>query len=60
MVMPTTPEDELRAARAAMSNARQRMIIAIKNARAAGMTYRAIGDILGVAHETVRRLERES
>lgn len=60
MVMPTTPEDELRAARAAMSNARQRMISAIKNARAAGMTYRAIGDILGVAHETVRRLERES
>jgi DNA-binding XRE family transcriptional regulator len=59
MLMPLTPDDELAAAREAMRVARVRMIKAIRNARRAGMTYRAIGDVLGVAHETVRRLERE-
>jgi DNA-binding XRE family transcriptional regulator len=59
MLMPQKPDDELAAAREAMRVARVRMIKAIKNARRAGMTYRSIGDVLGVAHETVRRLERE-
>lgn len=49
-------EQDLEQASRAMADARANLVRAMRRARAAGMTYRAIADIVGLAHETVRRL----
>ena len=49
-------ERDLEQARRAMESARANLVRAMRRARAAGMTYRAIADRVGLAHETVRRM----
>lgn len=49
-------ERDLIEARKAVEQARRNLVRAMRQARADGMTYRAIADIVGLAHETVRRL----
>jgi len=43
-----------------MDAARANLVRAMRQARQSGMTYRAIASIVGLAHETVRRLINEA
>lgn len=52
-------ERDLAAARRLVEEARANLLRAMRDARAAGMTYRAIGERVGLAHETVRRMLAE-
>lgn len=47
---------DLEQAKRGMDAARANLVRAMRRARAEGMTYRAIADVVGLAHETVRRL----
>ena len=47
---------DLLEATASVAAARNSLVAAIRRARAAGMTYRAIGEATGLSHETIRRL----
>lgn len=49
-------EHDLEEAKRGMDEARANFVRAMRRARQNGMTYRAIADIVGLAHETVRRL----
>jgi DNA-directed RNA polymerase specialized sigma24 family protein len=49
-------ERDLQAAKRRVDNARHNLQRAMQEARAAGMTYREIAAIVGLAHETVRRM----
>lgn len=57
--MPQTPQEELEAARVAVTNARAKLVKAVKRAQAEGMTYRAIAEIVGLSHESIRRITNE-
>jgi len=49
-------EHDLEEAKRGMDEARANLVRAMRRARQSGMTYRAIASIVGLAHETVRRL----
>ena len=57
--MPQTPEEELDAARVAVQDARAKLVKAVKRAHTEGMTLRAISDIVGLSHESIRRITNE-
>ena len=47
---------DLEAAAEAVERARVDLLRAMRQARKSGMTYRRIGEVVGLSHETVRRL----
>jgi hypothetical protein len=57
--MPQTPEEELEAARVAVQDARAKLVKAVKRAQTEGMTLRAISEIVGLSHESIRRITNE-
>jgi len=54
--MRSSPEEDLEAARIAVKDARAKLVKAVKRAYAEGMTYRAIGAIVGLSHESIRSI----
>jgi len=54
--MRQTPEQELEAARVAVQDARAKLVKAVKRAQTEGMTLRAISEIVGLSHESIRRI----
>jgi len=57
--MPQTPAEELEAARVAVTDARAKLVKAVKRAQTEGMTLRAISEIVGLSHESIRRITNE-
>ena len=58
--MPTAHEHDLRTAKEDLDAARSAFVLAIKRARAAGMSLRQIAAVAGVSHESVRRLSDDA
>ena len=54
-----TAVEELAAARAQLDGARERLIAAMLRARREGMSFREIGRLAGLSHETVRTMLRD-
>ena len=42
-----------------MQDARAKLVKAVKRAHTEGMTLRAISDIVGLSHESIRRITNE-